>query len=41
MNTLLDQICSGYTETELELLADFLHRTTTAGREATNELAGD
>jgi DNA-binding MarR family transcriptional regulator len=41
MNALLDQICSGYTDTELQLLADFLRRTTTAGRNATNELAGD
>jgi DNA-binding MarR family transcriptional regulator len=41
MNTLMDQICSGYTETELELLADFLRRTSLAGRDATNDLAGD
>jgi DNA-binding MarR family transcriptional regulator len=41
MNTLMDEICAGYTDSELELLADFLRRTTAAGRDATNELAGD
>jgi DNA-binding MarR family transcriptional regulator len=41
MNTSMDEICSGYTDTELELLADFLRRTTAAGRAATTELAGD
>jgi DNA-binding MarR family transcriptional regulator len=39
MNTLMDQICAGYADTELELLADFLHRTTSAGQDATAELA--
>jgi len=41
MNTSMDQICADYTDTELELLADFLRRTTNAGRDATDELAGD
>ena len=41
MNTSMDQICAGYTEAELELVADFLRRTTTAGHTATDELAGD
>jgi DNA-binding MarR family transcriptional regulator len=41
MNTSMDQICAGYADTELELLADFLRRTTNAGRDATTELAGD
>jgi len=41
MNTSMDQICAGYTDTELELLADFLRRTTNAGRDATTELAGE
>jgi len=41
MNTSMDQICAGYTTAELELLADFLHRTTNAGRDATDKLAGD
>jgi len=41
MNTAMDQLCAGYSDTELELLADFLRRTTNAGRDATDELAGD
>jgi DNA-binding MarR family transcriptional regulator len=41
MNTSMDQICAGYADKELELLADFLRRTTDAGRTATDELAGD
>jgi len=41
MNSSMDQICAGYTDTELELLADFLGRTTNAGRDATDELASD
>jgi DNA-binding MarR family transcriptional regulator len=41
MNTSMDQICAGYTDAELELLADFLRRTTNAGRDATDELASD
>jgi DNA-binding MarR family transcriptional regulator len=41
MNTAMDQICARYEDAELELLADFLRRTTEAGRSATDELAGD
>jgi DNA-binding MarR family transcriptional regulator len=41
MNASMDEICAGYAEGDLELLADFLRRTTNAGREATDELAGD
>ena len=41
MNGSMDQICAGYGDSELELLADFLHRTANAGRSATDELAGD
>ena len=41
MNASLDQICSGYTEAELEVLADFLRRTTAAGQTATDNLAAD
>ena len=41
MNTAMDRLCAGYSEAELELLADFLRRTTNAGRDATEELAGD
>ncbi len=38
MNTLLDQICAGYRDGELEVLADFLRRATDAGRDATEQL---
>jgi DNA-binding MarR family transcriptional regulator len=41
MNTSMDEICAGYADKELELLADFLRRTATAGRDATDELAAD
>jgi DNA-binding MarR family transcriptional regulator len=41
MNTSMDQICAGYADTNLELLADFLRRTTDAGQDATDRLAGD
>jgi len=40
MNTAMDELCAGYSEAELELVADFLRRTTEAGRTATDELAG-
>jgi DNA-binding MarR family transcriptional regulator len=40
MNSSMDRICAEYEESELELLADFLRRTTDAGRTATDELAG-
>lgn len=39
MNTSMDEICAGYEDKELELLADFLRRTAQAGRLATIELA--
>ena len=39
MNTSMDRLCAGYTDSELELLADFLHRTAAAGRDATDQLA--
>jgi DNA-binding MarR family transcriptional regulator len=41
MNTSMDQICAGYNDDQLELLADFLRRTANAGRSATDELAAD
>jgi DNA-binding MarR family transcriptional regulator len=41
MNTSMDRICAEYEEPQLELLADFLRRTTDAGRTATAELAGE
>jgi DNA-binding MarR family transcriptional regulator len=40
MNGAMDQICAGYREDELELLADFLRRTAEAGRGAAGDLAG-
>ena len=40
MNHAMDQLCAGYSDDQLDLLADFLHRTTTAGRDATDELRG-
>ncbi|MDF2742072.1 MAG: MarR family transcriptional regulator [Actinomycetia bacterium] len=33
--------CASYGDDELQLLADFLHRTTNAGRTATDQLASD
>ena len=41
MNSKLDELCAGYSDDQLELLADFLRRTTDAGRDATDELADD
>ncbi|HEV8165154.1 MAG TPA: MarR family transcriptional regulator [Actinomycetota bacterium] len=41
MNTRMDKLCAGYGDDQLELLADFLRRTTDAGRDATAELADD
>jgi DNA-binding MarR family transcriptional regulator len=40
MNAAMEQICAGYTDAELELLAGFLRRTSDAGRVAAEELAG-
>jgi DNA-binding MarR family transcriptional regulator len=39
MNASLEQICAGYTDAELGVLADFLRRTTDAGCQATDALA--
>jgi DNA-binding MarR family transcriptional regulator len=39
MNRSLDEICAGYTDEELMLLADFLSRTTAAGRAATEDVS--
>jgi DNA-binding MarR family transcriptional regulator len=39
MNAQMDQLCEDYTDAELELIAGFLRRTTTAGNTATGELA--
>ena len=38
MNRSMDDLCEGYSDEELELLAGFLRRTTDAGRVATGEL---
>jgi DNA-binding MarR family transcriptional regulator len=40
MRAAMDEICAGYTDGDLELLAGFLHRTAEAGRAAAEELAG-
>lgn len=40
MNTSMDDICARYTGAELQLLTDFLRRTTHAGQRATGQLAG-
>jgi len=39
MNTKMDAVLAGYSPADLELLADFLQRTTTAGQTATSTLA--
>jgi DNA-binding MarR family transcriptional regulator len=39
MNGAMDDVCAGYTDEELELIAGFLRRTTAAGAAATDELA--
>jgi DNA-binding MarR family transcriptional regulator len=41
MNTSVDEILAGYRDDQLELLADFLRRTTNAGQDATAKLAAD
>jgi DNA-binding MarR family transcriptional regulator len=38
MNSSMDEICAGYSNDELHLIADFLRRTSSAGRNATEEL---
>lgn len=37
MNSSMDDVCAEYSETELELLADFLRRTAAASRAATDD----
>lgn len=39
MNRSMDEICAGYSDAELAVLADFLRRTTDAGQTATEQLA--
>jgi DNA-binding MarR family transcriptional regulator len=41
MNASMTKLCAGYDETELAVIADFLAKTTTAGRAATDDLADD
>ena len=41
MNTAMDQVCAGYSDEELTLLAGFLRRTTSAGQAATEALSSD
>jgi hypothetical protein len=42
MNASMGQVCAGYQDAELQLLADFLRRTTTAAeRSVTEELMGE
>src|SRR6267378_523982 len=40
MDAAMDEICAGYTEAELELLAEFLQRINNSCRSATDELTG-
>jgi DNA-binding Lrp family transcriptional regulator len=40
MNAAMDEICAGYADTDLELVAEFLRRTATASRAAAAKLAG-
>ena len=39
MNSSMNEICAGYGNAELEVLADFLRRTVDAGQSATDKLA--
>lgn len=41
MNAKMEDVCVGYTDAELDVIADFLRRTTTAGKDATGDLAGE
>ena len=41
MSSSMNEICAGYGDAELEVLADFLRRTVDAGRSATDKLAED
>ncbi len=38
MNASMDDVCAGYTEAELEVIADFLRRTSRASEDATSDL---
>jgi DNA-binding MarR family transcriptional regulator len=38
MNAAMDQVCDGYSDTELELVTNFLRRTAAAGRTAADKV---
>jgi DNA-binding MarR family transcriptional regulator len=40
MNIRMGQILAGYSDDQLDTIADFLHRTTAAGRASSDEIAG-
>jgi DNA-binding MarR family transcriptional regulator len=40
LNRSMNKLLAGYSDSELELIADFLRRTVDAGRDATDKLAG-
>ena len=41
MNVSMNKLLAGYKDSELQLLADFLRRTTNAGKHAADELSAD
>jgi DNA-binding MarR family transcriptional regulator len=41
MNSAMDQVCATYDDNQLQVIADFLRRTTHAGQAATDQLASD
>jgi DNA-binding MarR family transcriptional regulator len=41
MSRSMSKLLAGYTDEELEVIADFMHRTVDAGRDATAELAAE
>jgi DNA-binding MarR family transcriptional regulator len=41
INRSMNKLLAGYSDRELEVIADFMSRTVDAGRDATEELAGD
>ncbi|MFF0547138.1 MarR family winged helix-turn-helix transcriptional regulator [Nocardia thailandica] len=41
MNARMDELCGDYTTEQLDVIADFLRRTASAGRDTATELAAD
>ena len=41
MNSSMDDVCAQYSDTELQILADFIRRTAHAGQHAASQLADD